>query len=51
MAEIVAQRLNQCLVTEWAWIRIPMDAELFSPVSGASLTQIPNGGATLLIFL
>ena len=51
MADVVAERLSPYLVTERSWIRIPLGDALFSPVSGASLTQIPYGGATALIFL
>ena len=41
-------------MTERLWVRIPLDAGLFSllyPISSGSIIQVLRGGATLLIFL
>ena len=53
LAAVVAQPKSAPLMTERLWVRIPPGAGIFSllyPISGASLIQIPQGGATLLIF-
>ena len=50
-AAVVAQQKSVCLVTERSWVRIMPGAGLFSPLSSASLIQVPQGGATLMIFV
>ena len=53
-AAVVEQQSSTHLLTERSWVQILPGAwpfSLLSPIGSLSLIQVPQGGATLLIFV